>query len=404
MTMQLRRIVWYALLGAILVAALVYAFRPQPVPVDLAAIERGELTVTIDGDGQTRVREVYVVSAPVPGRVLRIERHVGDAVVANETLLATIQPGDPTFLDRRAQAQAEAAIKAAEAAFALAEAEQARALAELDFARAELNRAEQLAKRGNVSQRDLDRAKLELRTRNAALSTAKASIEMRRFELETARAALIQPGEEGGEGDRQACCVEVYSPVDGRILRVIHESEGVVAAGAWLVELGDPHDLEIVVDLLSGDAVRIREGAEVTIEDWGGVSLAGRVRRVEPYAFTKVSALGIEEQRVNVIVDFTDPQEKWQGLGHGYRVDAHILDWRGEDVLKLPLGALFRDGDSWAVFVAEDGVAKLRHIEIDHGNGREAEVLDGLAEGATVILHPGDRISDGVRVLSRSEE
>lgn len=402
--MQLRRIVWYALLGAILVAALVYAFRPQPVPVDLAVIERGELTVTIDGDGQTRVREVYVVSAPVPGRVLRIERHVGDAVVANETLLATIQPGDPTFLDRRAQAQAEAAIKAAEAAFALAEAEQARALAELDFARAELNRAEQLAKRGNVSQRDLDRAKLELRTRNAALSTAKASIEMRRFELETARAALIQPGEEGGEGDRQACCVEVYSPVDGRILRVIHESEGVVAAGAWLVELGDPHDLEIVVDLLSGDAVRIREGAEVTIEDWGGVSLAGRVRRVEPYAFTKVSALGIEEQRVNVIVDFTDPQEKWQGLGHGYRVDAHILDWRGEDVLKLPLGALFRDGDSWAVFVAEDGVAKLRHIEIDHGNGREAEVLDGLAEGATVILHPGDRIFDGVRVLSRSEE
>ena len=402
--MQLRRIVWYALLGAILVAALVYAFRPQPVPVDLAVIERGELTVTIDGDGQTRVREVYVVSAPVPGRVLRIERHVGDAVVANETLLATIQPGDPTFLDRRAQAQAEAAIKAAEAAFALAEAEQARALAELDFARAELNRAEQLAKRGNVSQRDLDRAKLELRTRNAALSTAKASIEMRRFELETARAALIQPGEEGGEGDRQACCVEVYSPVDGRILRVIHESEGVVAAGAWLVELGDPHDLEIVVDLLSGDAVRIREGAEVTIEDWGGVSLAGRVRRVEPYAFTKVSALGIEEQRVNVIVDFTDPQKKWQGLGHGYRVDAHILDWRGEDVLKLPLGALFRDGDSWAVFVAEDGVAKLRHIEIDHGNGREAEVLDGLAEGATVILHPGDRIFDGVRVLSRSEE
>ena len=402
--MQLRRIVWYALLVAILVAALIYAFRPQPVPVDLAVIERGVLTVTIDGDGQTRVREVYVVSAPLSGRVLRIERHVGDEVIANETLLATIQPGDPSFLDRRAQAQAEAAIKAAEAAFALAEAEQARALAELDFARAELRRADELSKRGNISQRDLDRAKLELRTRSAALSTAKASIEMRRFELETARAALIQPGEEGGEGDRQACCVEVYSPVDGRILRVIHESEGVVAAGAWLVELGDPADLEIVVDLLSGDAVRVREGAEVTIEDWGGVSLAGRVRRVEPYAFTKVSALGIEEQRVNVIVDFTDPQEKWQGLGHGYRVDAHILDWRGEDVLKLPLGALFRDGDSWAVFVAEDGVAKLRHIEIDHSTGREAEVLDGLAEGTTVILHPGDRISDGVRVLSRSEE
>lgn len=401
--MPWRRIVWYLLLASVLAAALVYAFRPQPVPVDLAVIARGQLTVTIDGDGQTRVREIYVVSAPVPGQVRRIERHVGDRIVANETLLATIQPVDPTFLDRRARAQAESAIKAAEAAFALAEAEQARALAELDFARAELSRAEQLAKRGNVSQSDLDRARLELRTRRAALSTAKASIEMRRFELETAQAALIQPGAESGEGGEQACCVEVYSPVNGRILRVIHESEGVVAAGAWLVELGDPADMEIVVDLLSGDAVRVREGAEVTIEDWGGVTLAGRVRRVEPYAFTKISALGIEEQRVNVIVDFTDSAETWQGLGHGYRVDAHILDWRGEDVLKLPLGALFRDGESWAVFVAEDGVAKLRHIEIDHGNGREAEVLEGLETGATVILHPGDRISDGVRVLSRSE-
>lgn len=398
-----RRIVWYLVLAAAFVAALVYAFHPQPVPVDLAVIERGALTVTIDGDGQTRVREVYVVSAPLSGRVLRIERHVGDEVVANETLLATIQPGDPTFLDRRAQAQAEAAIKAAEAAFALAEAEQARAEAELDFARTELSRAEQLAKRGNISQRDLDRARLELRTRLASRDTANATVEMRRFELETARAALIQPGEGGEQGDGQACCVDVYSPVDGRILRVIHESEGVVAAGAWLVELGNPADLEVVVDLLSGDAVRVREGAEVMIADWGGISLTGRVRQVEPFAFTKVSALGIEEQRVNVVIDFTEPSEKWRGLGHGYRVDAHILYWRGENVLKLPLGALFRDGESWAVFVAEDGLAKLRHIEIDHSNGREAEVLAGLAEGATVILHPGDRISDGVRIVSRSE-
>ena len=401
--MRLRKIIWYTLLLVILAAALVYAFRPQAIPVDLAVIERGMLTVTIDGDGQTRVREVYAVSAPVPGRVLRIERHVGDEVIANKTLLATIEPGDPAFLDRRAHAQAESAIKAAEAAFALAEAEEARALAELDFAQAELKRAEELSKRGNISQRDLDRAKLELRTRSAALSTAKASIEMRRFELETARAALIQPGEGGGEGGEQACCVDVYSPVDGRILRVIHESEGVVAAGTWLVELGNPADLEIVVDLLSGDAVRVREGAEVMIEDWGGGTLTGRVRQVEPFAFTKVSALGIEEQRVNVIIDFTEPPEKWQGLGHGYRVDAHILDWRGEDVLKLPLGGLFRDGESWAVFVAEDGLAKLRHIEIGHGNGREAEVLEGLAEGEAVILHPGDRISDGVRIVSRSE-
>lgn len=401
--MKVRRIVWYAFLVAVLAAVLVYAFRPRPIPVDLAVIERGEMTVTIDGDGQTRVREVYVVSAPVSGRVMRVERHVGDEVAANQTLLATIQPGDPTFLDRRALAQAESAIKAAEAAFVLAEAEQARAVAELDFARAELRRADELSKRGNISQRDLDRARLELRTRVAARDTAIATVEIRRFELETARAALIQPGEEGGENDGQACCVEVFSPVDGSILRVIHESEGVVAAGAPLIEVGDPADLEIVVDLLSGDAVRVREGAGVTIEDWGGITLAGKVRRVEPYAFTKISALGIEEQRVNVIVEFSDSPEKWRGLGHGYRVDAHILYWRGTNVLRLPLGALFRDGESWAVFVAEDGVARMRHIRIGHANGREAELMDGLAEGASVILHPGDLIADGVRILSRSE-
>lgn len=398
-----RKSIGYALLAGLLALALYYAFRPQPVPVDLAVIRRGEMTVTIDGDGRTRVREVYAVSAPVPGRVLRIERHVGDAVVANKTLLARIEPGDPSFLDRRAQAQAQAAVKAAEAALELAEAEQARAEAELDFARAELDRAEQLARRGNVSQRDLDRAKLELRTRSAALSTAAATVEMRRFELETARAALIQPGgREGGEGG-QDCCIEVYSPVDGRVLRVIQESEGVVAAGASLLEVGDPGALEVVVDLLSDDAVRVREGAPVAIMGWGGGRLAGRVTRVEPYAFTKTSALGVEEQRVNVLVDFTDSPERWQALGHGYRVEAGILDWRGTDVLVLPLGALFREGKDWAVFAVEDGVARLRRIEIGHRNGQEAELLGGLAEGDAVVLHPGDRIADGIAVLSRAE-
>lgn len=403
MAMPLRRIFWYALAAAVVAAVLVYAFLPRPVAVDLAVIRHGELVVTIDGDGQTRVREVYTVSAPVPGRVLRIARHVGDTVVANETLLATIEPGDPAFLDRRAQAQAEAAVKAAKAALGLAEAEQARALAELDFARSELNRAEQLAGRGNVSQRDLDRARLELRTKLAARDTAEATVEMRQFELETARAALIQPGEDDGTGAEQACCIEVYSPVDGRILRVIQESEAVVPAGASLVELGDPADLEVVVDLLSGDAVRVRQGAEVIIEDWGGVSLSGRVRHVEPYAFTKISALGIEEQRVNVLIDFTEPPGKWQGLGHGYRVNARILDWRGADVLRLPLGALFRDGERWAVFAAVDGVARLRHVDIDHSNGREAEVTGGLEDGDTVILHPSDLVADGVRIVARAE-
>lgn len=401
--MQLRRIVWYGLLAAALVAGLAYAFWPRPVAVDLATLEKGSLIVTIDGDGQTRVREVYVVSAPLPGRVMRIERHVGDEVVANETVLARIKPSDPSFLDRRARAQAEAEAKAAEAAYALAQAEQKRAIAELDFARSELSRAEQLAKRGNVSQRELDKARLDYQTKIAALDTATATVEMRRFQLETARAALIEPGAAGEERGESSCCVNVYSPVDGSVLRLIHESEGVVPAGAALVEVGDPTDLEVVVDLLSDEAVRVRPGASVRIEGWGGDTLAGRVRRVEPYAFTKVSALGIEEQRVNIIIDFTGPPENWRQLGHGYRIDAHILDWRGENILRLPMGALFRDGEDWAVFAMADGTARLRHIEIGHHNGRTAEVLQGLGEGDRVILHPGDQIQDGVRIEPRAQ-
>ena len=400
--MNVKQLIWYAVVALAVVAGLVYAFLPQPVPVDLAPIEKGELVVTIDGDGRTRVREVYVVSAPVPGHVLSIDRHVGDAVVANETVLATIEPTDPAFLDRRARAQAESVAKAAEAAFALAEAEQARAVAELEFAEAELARAERLATRGAVSQRDLDRAKLTVRTAKAALATAEATVEIRRFELESARAGLIEPGASGGESDGRLCCVDVVAPVSGRVLHVVHESESVVVAGTPLVEIGDSRDLEVVVDLLSSDAVRVAQGDEVAIEDWGGRdALSGRVRHVEPTGFTKVSALGIEEQRVNVLIDFTDPPERWRDLGHNYRIEAHIVVWRGEDVLKLPLGALFRDGDRWAVFVAESGRAQLRHVEIDHSNGRQAQITAGLSDGDTVILHPSDLIMDGVRIVPR---
>jgi len=401
--MRARRILWYALLATALVAGLVYAFLPQPVSVDLAVVERGDVRVTIDGEGKTRVREVYVVSAPITGRVLRSEQHVGDDVVANETLLAEIQPEDPTFLDRRARAQREAEAKAAQAAYALAQADQARAVAELEFARSELKRSEELAKRGNVSQRQLDQAKLDYRSAKAALDTANATVEMRQFQLETARAALIQPSGLDTDPRESSCCVKVYAPVTGRVLRLLHESEGVVTVGTPLIEIGNPADLEVVVDLLSSDAVRVRDGADVTIVDWGGTSLSGRVRRVEPFAYTKVSALGIEEQRANVIIDFTEPWEKWERLGHGYRVDAYILDWEGKDVLRLPMGALFRDGDAWAVFVDEDGIARLRHVEIGHNNGRWAEVLGGLAEGTRVVLHPGDRVYGGVAIEPRNQ-
>ncbi len=395
--------IWRGLALVIVAAGLAYAFRPQPVPVDMAVAETGSLIVTVADDGETRVREVYLVSSPLPGQVLRFEGDVGDTVVAAETVLANILPTQPTFLDARTRSELEAAVQGAEAAMALARAELARTQAQVDFAETEFRRAERLFERGNVSEAALDRARMELHTEEAALLTSRAGLSMSEFELETARASLIRPTVEGGATDQQAgCCYAVRAPVDGKILRIFHESEGVVDAGAPLIEIGDPGDLEIVVDLLSSDAVQVAQDAEAFIEGWGGGErLAGHVRRVEPYGFTKTSALGIDEQRVNVIVDFDEPADRLRLLGHGYRVEVAIVVWRGDDVLKVPVGALFRTGGDWALFVVEDGRAVLRKIEIGHMNGTQAEVLGGLEVGETVLLHPSDRIADGVLVAAR---
>jgi len=402
MTPSLRRALTTAAAVLLVAAGLAYAFWPRPVFVDLAPVTRGPLQVTVGDEGRTRVRDVYVVSAPVSGRVLRIEAQVGDAVTAGDSVLATVEPTDPTFLDRRSQSEAEASAKAAEAAKALAEAELTRVRAELDFARAELHRARSLATRGNISQSALDRAELEYQTRRAGVASAQAALKVRAFELETARARLIVPGGEGDGRRAASCCVQVRAPESGRVLRVLHESEGVVTAGTPLIEIGDPRDLEVVVDLLSTDAVKVAEGARAMIEDWGGGPvLGGRVRRVEPYGFTKVSALGIEEQRVNVIIDFIDPPETWRALGHGFRVQVRIVVWQGADVLRLPMSALFREGDDWAVFVDNDGIARLRRVTIGRANSLQAQVLKGLAEKDRVILHPGDRIADGTRIVRR---
>lgn len=393
--------VLFGLIGAAVIAGLVYAFWPRPVLVDMATVVRGPLTVTVSGDGQTRVREVYVVSAPVSGRVLRIERHVGDGVAADETVLATIEPSDPAFLDLRARRQAEANVHAAEAARALAAAEVERVRAELDYAGAELERARRLAAGGTISDVALDRAELEFKTQQAAVDAANAALAVRAHELETAQAVLIEPGTDGAR-NAEYCCVDVRAPVDGRVLRLVQESEAVVAAGAPLVEIGDPVDLEIVVDLLSTDAVKVAEGAPVIIDGWGGTDdLAGRVRRVEPAGFTKVSALGIEEQRVNVIIDFVDPPEDWQTLGHGYRVNARVVVWQSDGVLKVPVTALFRAGADWALFVDDDGRARQQLIEVGQNDGIEAEILSGLAAGARVIVHPSDQVTEDTRVAAR---
>jgi HlyD family secretion protein len=384
-----------------LAAGLAYAFRPQPVPVDLTVAARGPMTVTVDDEGWTRVKDLYVVSTPVTGRILRVSAHAGDPVTAGETVVATIQPSDPSFLDIRSRAQAEAAVDAAQAALALADAEVSKARAELDFARADLERTRTLAQSRTASPRALDLAVLDVKTREAALATAEADRRVRLHQLATARAALIDPSAVPA-GNGVTCCLTVRAPIDGRILRVVTESEGVVAAGTPIAEIGDVGDLEILVQMLSTDAVRIREGAAVRIEQWGGGTvLAGRVRRIEPYGFTKVSALGIEEQRVNVLIDFTDDRERWAALGHGYRVEARIVVWHGEDVVTLPLGALFRDGPQWAAFVEAEGRAARRRVTIGWSNDTDAQILSGVEPGERIVLHPSDRIGDGTRLVRR---
>jgi HlyD family secretion protein len=396
-----RRIIMWGALAVAVVAGIVFALMPRPVPVDLGVVATGDLMVTVDEEGETRVREVFALSAPVTGRVLRIEADVGDSVVGGETELASIEPIDPAFLDVRGETQARAGIEAAKAARALAEAKLDEANAELDFARAELDRARKLIGKRAISQRHHDAAERTFRTRKAAVDTARAGLRMREFQLEQARAELVSPAERARrDGDCE--CITIRAPVSGRILRILRESEGVVRAGQPLLEIGDPADLEIVIDLLSSDAVRVSPGDRVIIEAWGGAApLRGWVRRVEPYGFTKVSALGIEEQRVNVIVDFESPPEDRRSLGHGYRVEARIVLWEGRDVLTVPLGALFRDGEHWAVFVAVDGLAEKRHVSLGRRNTRAAEVTDGLRPGDRPILHPSERIAPGTPVIAR---
>ena len=383
-----------------LAVALLWLFRSAAVPVDLVAVGRGPLVVSVSDEGETRVRDMYVVSAPVPGRMRRIELEAGDTVVADRTVVAQIEPSDPAFLDVRSSAEARASADAAAPALRRRSGPR-RAQAELDFAQSELKRIRALAKSHTVSQNDLDSAERRAKTADAALAEAQAALRVRQSEYQVARARLMTPASRRGASGCD--CVDVYSPVSGEVLRIVTESEGVVQSGTPLVEVGDPVKLEIVVDLLSADAVRVQPGQRAIIEAWGGPRpLEGEVHRVEPFGFTKVSALGIEEQRVNVIIDIKEPREQWQRLGHGYRVEPRIVLWEGRDVLKVPLSSLFREGAQWAVFVEKGGRAELRPVEIGHENGLEAEVTKGLEPGELIVLHPGDRVSPGRRLENRA--
>ena len=400
-----RRQIVIGAVSIVVVGLLALSMAPRPVPADMAVLERGDLLVTVDDEGETRLIDAYVVSAPVAGRVLRIEIEVGDEIRGGDTVLATFEPSDPAMLDVRSRSEAESEVRAAEAATGLAFAERDRAKAEMDFAQAELKRAQPLADRGTISEAALDRARLEVQRATAAFNTAAANVNVRQSNLELARARLmtatdVEQGRANGEDSR--FIIPVRAPVDGRVMRLMQESEAVVAAGTPILEVGNPSELEIVVDLLSSDAVKVTPGDRVIIEEWGGAEdLSGEVRRVEPFGFTKISALGIEEQRVNTVIDFTTPREAWTALGHGYRVELRVVIEEREDTLRLPIPALFRSGEDWSVFVNDDGRARLRTVELGLRNTLYAEVQNGLAAGDEVILHPSDRVVDGVRVRAR---
>jgi HlyD family secretion protein len=390
-----RRNLVLALAAAGALGGLFWLLRPAPVRVELGTVERGPLEVTVDEEGRTRVRNRYVIAAPVSGGLERIALDEGDAVAAGE-VVARVSPAP---LDPRSTAQAEARLDAAIALRGEARARVGQARAALAQAQRDLQRARTLAAAGTVSDQELEQAELAHASRAEELHGAREAEDAASHEVHAAEAALLAAG--GAREDRPGAAdafVAVRSPAAGHVLRVFEESQRVVAVGTPLLEVGDPADLEIVVDVLSADAVRIRPGDAMRLVAWGGEGvLHARVRRVEPSGFTKLSALGVEEQRVNVIGDFVDPPG---ALGDGYRLEARIVVWRSDDVLRVPASALFRRGEAWHVFAVEAGRARLRALEIGQRGVEAAEVVRGIEPGVRVVLHPTDRVADGVRVAA----
>lgn len=396
----LRRLVILALVIAI-GAGVYLALRVKPVLVDVATIERGPMEVTIDEEGIARVRDVYTLSSPIAGHLERVTLDEGDPVKADETVVASIHPLDPPFLDERTRNELTAAVEAARSSVRLAEAELESARTAKALAQSELNRMTKLAENNFVSESALERTASDVKLKQAQIESAEANVRLRQAELASAEARLFQPRGAERRPTGGDCCIQITSPVDGVVLKVIARSAQAVASGARIAEIGDPGNVEIAIDLLSKDAVRLRPGGKAVITDWGGEgTFTATIRRIDPAAFTKVSALGIEEQRVNALLD---PDEVPDGLGHEYRVFARLVVWSGEDVLTVPIGALFRESGDWAVFVAGDGRASLRKIAIGHMNASHAEITGGLEAGETVILYPSDLIADGSPIEIRNQ-
>jgi HlyD family secretion protein len=388
-----------AVITVVIIALLAWGFWPQPVLVEAVAAMRAPLAVSIEEEGRTRVIDRYIVSAPVDGVACRVQLEVGDPVKKGQVLLG-ITPLESQVLDPRSRAQAKARVSAAGSALRAAQEEAQAATAAQEYAATELERLQPLIEEGLIARDAFNRVETEAKTSAAAKRSADFNVDVAGYDLEAAR-TLLQYSAATASGI-PAERVPVRAPIDGRILKVQHECEGAVRTGDPLLEVGDPTALEIEVDVLSADAVKIKPGMQVLFDRWGGEQpLQGRVRNIEPVGFTKISALGVEEQRVLVISDFTSHGEQWQRLGDGYRVEAHFILWQEDDVLQVPASSLFRYKQGWAVFVIDGNRASRREIKVGQRNGLNAQILAGVATGEMVINHPSDAVEDGRSVKQR---
>ncbi len=396
---EVRRRVFVALVTFAVIGLITYGFIPKQAPVDVTKASRGPLRVVVEEEGKTRVTDRYVISAPVAGYMRRIVRDVGDPVRKGE-IVVELEPVRSGVLDPRARAEAEAVVSAARANLNAARERGRAASADEEYARQRQERGKALFAKGFISRDELEQTASDAARTTATRLAAEAAVKAAQADVNRALSTLGNTPAEGAVDKIRV--VAVKSPVDGRLLKKHHESEAAVNAGEPIVDVGDPRRLEVWVEVLSADAVNIRPGTLVFFERWGGGdALWGKARTVEPTAFTKISSLGVEEQRVFVVADITSIPESWQRLGDGYRVEASFIIWEGKDVLQVPAGALFRKGEDWAVFIMEGGRAHVRIVKAGHRNGFATEILSGLKEGDRVISHPGDTVSDGARVKPR---
>ncbi len=397
--MPWRRAIKLFLFLFIIVAIIGYGFMPKPIAVDMATVTRDHLQVILETEGKTRVIDRFVVSAPIAGFLQRIPLKVGDSVKAGQ-VITQLEPLPARTLDSRSRAQAEAQVSSAQAALQVAQENVQATAADADYAALEVQRLKRLQQSGSVAKDTLDQAQARARRTQASRRSAEFAVKVAQFELEAARTALRYSAAEDSSVPIEK--LAITAPVPGQILQLQQQSEAVVSAGQALVEIGDPHALEVEIEVLSPDAVRIKAGSRVLFERWGGdAPLEGQVRRIEPVAFTKISALGVEEQRVLIIADFVSAPEIWQRLGDRYRVEAQFILWEGNEVLQIPANALFRYENGWAVFTVVEDTVQRRRVKVGHRSGLVAEIIEGLKVGEIVVTHPSDEVGEGVKVRRR---